>query len=161
LTRKFVAEMSQKAAQSISDATGLPNRQAFDEGKASPFVAISDVSSLKPTNERFGHSAGDTLMRRLGEVLASVGLDAYHDLGSTILCKGESHQELNLKLSEAQRILSQHSFPVSESEGRIHTIEGKDFFFGIGATLEEAEVVLKHQKKIRTPEKAKGASQKF
>jgi hypothetical protein len=161
LTRKFVAEMSQKAAQSISETIGLPNRHAFDEGKVSPFVALSEVNNVNPTNERFGCSAGEMLMRRFAEVLASVGLEAYHNLGSTILCKGESYQELSLKLSEAQRILRQQPFPVRESDGRVHTIEGAGCCFGIGTTLEEAELALKDQKETRAPEKAKGVCQKI
>jgi len=122
---------------------------------------MSDVRNLKPTNERFGLSAGDVLIRRLAEVLTSVGLDAYHNLGGTILCKGESYEDLNLKLSQAQEILRQQSLSVGETNGRIHMIEGADFCFGIGTTLEEAEVALKHQKQMRAPEKAMGACQKI
>jgi GGDEF domain-containing protein len=156
LTRKFVAEMSQKAnkakrrAGSASDQTGLPNRRAFNEGKSSPFVAMSDVYSLKKTNHRFGHVAGDLLIRRLAEVLTSVGLDAYHDLGGMFLCKGESHQELNLKLSQAQQIVRQESSPVREDSG-VTTIQEVEFCFGIGTTLEEAEHSLNQQKQLRTP----------
>jgi hypothetical protein len=163
LTRRFVAEMSQKAkshAGLVSDNTGLPNRQAFDSGKASPFAAMTDVRGMKVFNEQFSHAAGDMLIRRFAEVLTSVGLDAYHSLGATILCKGESYEELNLKLSQAQQILRQQSFSVRETNGRIHTIEGADFCFGIGTTLEEAEVALNHQKQLQTPEKAKRAGQK-
>src|SRR3984885_10134238 len=155
LTRKFVAEMSQKAkkvkrrAGSASDQTGLPNRRAFDEGKGSRFVAMSDVHSLKATNHRFGLVAGDALIRRLAEVLTSVGLDPHHDLGARFLCKGESRQELNLKLSQAQQILRQESSPVRE-DGRITAIQGLEFCFGIGTTLDEAEHCLHHQSELRT-----------
>lgn len=150
--------MSQKAAQSSSETTGLPNRQAFDDGKVSPFVAVSDVKNLKP-NERFGHAVGDILLHRLAEVFISVGLDAYHDLGGTLLCRGESYEDLNLKLSQARQILRQ-PLSVGETDGRIHTIEGADFCFAIGTTLEEAQLALKRQKQIRAPEKAKSAGQK-
>jgi hypothetical protein len=40
-TRKRVSEMSpdeMRRALLISDKTGLPNKRAFDEGEASPFV---------------------------------------------------------------------------------------------------------------------------
>jgi hypothetical protein len=83
-------------------------------------------------------------------VLISVGLDAYHDKGDEFLCKGKSYQELNNKLSQAQRILMQEPFPVLAVDGgRITTIPGADFCFGIGTDLKEAEVSLKHQKELR------------
>jgi GGDEF domain-containing protein len=156
LTRKFVAEMSQKAKESaefVSEMTGLPNRRAFDERSTSPFVAMSDVDNLKPINDRFGYSVGDMLIRRFAEVLTSVGLDAYHNLGGTFLCKGESYQELNVKLSEARQILRQQPFSVYDADGRVIAIESTEFSFSIGTTVEEAEISLSHQKKLRTPER--------
>ena len=158
LTRKFVAEMSQKAkgsAEFVSGMTELPNRRAFDERSTSPFVAMSDVDNLKPMNDRYGYSIGDMLIRRFAEVLMSVGLDAYHHLGGTFLCKGESYQELNVKLSEARQILRQQPFSVYDADGRVIAIESTEFSFGIGTTIEEAEISLSHQKKLRTPENAR------
>src|ERR1022692_1608276 len=35
----------------ISALTGLPNRQAFDQGKASPFVAIADLNRMRMFND--------------------------------------------------------------------------------------------------------------
>ena len=158
MARKFVAEMSQKAqrhAEFVSGMTGLPNRRAFDERSTSPFVAMSDVDNLKPMNDRYGYSIGDMLIRRFAEVLMSVGLDAYHHLGGTFLCKGESYQELNVKLSEARQILRQQPFSVYDADGRVIAIESTEFSFGIGTTIEEAEISLSHQKKLRTPENAR------
>jgi GGDEF domain-containing protein len=158
LTRKFVAEMSQKAkrdAEFVSEMTGLPNRRAFEERSTSPFVAMCDVENLKPINDRYGYSVGDMLIRRFAEVLASVGLDAYHHLGATFLCKAESHQELNVKLSEARQILRQQPFSVYDVDGRVIAIESTEFSFGIGTTVEEAEVFLGQQKKLRMPESVK------
>jgi GGDEF domain-containing protein len=151
-TRKRVAEMSpeeMRRALLVSDKTDLPNKRAFDEGKVSPWVAMSDVNGLKSLNDEFGYSAGDTLIRRFAEVLVSIGLDAYHDKGDEFLCKGESYQDLNNKLSQAQRILRNQPFPALAVDGRITTIPGADFCFGIGTDLKEAEVSLKHQKELR------------
>jgi hypothetical protein len=89
------------------------------------------------------------LIKRLAETLISVGLDAYHDKGDEFLCKGKSFQELNQKLSQAQRILSQQPFVVIALDGRITTIAGADFSFGIGTNLLEAERSLKNQKELR------------
>ncbi len=128
-----------------SKLTGLPNRHAFDEGKASPFVAIADVDLMKVFNDSYGPIAGDTLLRRLAKILVSVGLDAYHDRGDKFLCKGESHQELNAKLSQARQIFGE-PFQIY-ADGRIQTIEGTDFSFGIGTTAQEEEASLVEAKK--------------
>jgi GGDEF domain-containing protein len=152
LTRKRVAEMSpeeMRVALLVSAKTGLPNRRAFDEGVASPFVAMSDVNGLKALNETFSYSAGDILIRRFAEALTSVGLDAYHNHGDEFLCKGESFQDLNLKLAQAQRHLRQEPFAVCGLDSRIATIPGADFCFGIGISLDEAEASLKRQKELQ------------
>ena len=153
LTRKRVEQMSpqeMRHALLISDKTGLPNRRSFDEGKASPWIAMSDVNGLKALNDEFGYSAGDTLIRRFAEVLIRVGVDAYHDKGDEFLFKGNSYQDLNCKLSLAQRILREEPFPVLAVDGgRVTTIPGADFCFGIGTDLKEAEVSLKRQKELR------------
>jgi GGDEF domain-containing protein len=153
LTRKRVEQMSpeeMRHALLISDKTGLPNRRSFDEGDVSPWIAMSDVNGLKALNDEFGYSAGDALIRRFAEVLIRVGLDAYHDKGDEFLFKGRTYQDLNDKLSQAQRILRQEPFPVLAVDGgRITTIPGADFCFGIGTDLKEAEVSLKRQKELR------------
>ena len=115
VTRKRVAEMSpeeMRRALSVSDKTDLPNRRAFEEGKAAPWVAISDVNGLKALNDEYGYSAGDALIRSFAEVLVNVGLDAYHDKGDEFLCKGSPIRILIINsLTKAQRILRQQSFP--------------------------------------------------
>lgn len=131
----------------ISELTGLPNRQAFDEGegKASPFVAVADVSRMKVFNDYYGPIAGDALLRRLAKILIGVGLDAYHDREDEFLCKGKSGEELTAKLSQARKICRE-AFQVY-ANGHIQTIEGADFSFAIGTALEQAEASLRDAKK--------------
>ena len=134
-----------------SSLTGLPNRQAFDEGRASPFVAIADVDLMRVFNDVYGQIAGDALLCRLAKILIGVGLDAYHQQGDEFVCKGESREELHAKLSQAREIFRE-SFQVY-AEGRIQTIEGTDFSFGIGTSLEEEKAALYEAKKaIVSPE---------
>src|SRR6266853_436469 len=129
----------------VSALTGLPNRQAFDEGKASPFTAVADVELMRVFNDFYGQIAGDALLRRLAQILIGVGLDAYHDQRDEFLCKGESREELNAKLLQARQIFRE-SFQVY-AEGRIQAIEGTDFSFGIGKSLEEEEAALNHARR--------------
>jgi len=151
VTRKRVSEMTpeeMRQALLVSDKTGLPNKRAFDEGRLSPWVAMSDLNGLKALNDEFGYSAGDGLIRRFAEVLIGVGLDAYHDKGDEFVFKGESYQELNEKLSQAQGLLRNQPFAVCGMDGRITSVPGADFCFGIGPNLEEAERSLKRQKRL-------------
>lgn len=151
-TRKRVSEMSpeeMREALLVSEKTGLPNRRAFDERESSPWVAMCDVNGLKALNDGFGYSAGDILIRRLAEVLIGFAVDAYHDKGDEFLCRGNSYQELNQKLSHAHRLLQEQPFAVCGMDGRITSVPGADFCFGIGTNLEEAERSLKHQKELR------------
>jgi GGDEF domain-containing protein len=129
----------------ISELTGLPNRQAFDDGKPTPFVAIADVDRIQKFNDFYGYIPGDALLRRLGKILIDTGLDAYHQQGDEFLCKGETYQELQDKLSRARQIFRE-PFQVY-TDGRIQTLEGTDFSFGIGKTLEEAKGPLCEAKK--------------
>ena len=152
LFRKRVAEMSaeeMRQALLVSEKTGLPNRRAFDESEASPFVAMSDIDGLKMMNDKYGYATGDMLIRTFTEVLLRVGLDAYHDKGDEFLCRGGSIQELNLKLSQAQLLMHTKTFVAEAMDGRITQIEGAEFCFGIGTNLAEAERSLKRQKELR------------
>jgi GGDEF domain-containing protein len=122
----------------------LPNRQAFDDGGASPFVAVADADLMKVFNNSYGPIAGDAVLRRLAKILVLAGLDAYHQQGDEFLCKGESREELHSKLSEARQIFRE-PFEVY-AEGRIQTLEETDFSFAIGTTVAEAQAVLRQSK---------------
>jgi GGDEF domain-containing protein len=128
----------------ISALTGLPNRQAFDDSKPSPFVAVADVDLMKLFNDSYGPIAGDAVLRRLAKILVLAGLDAYHQQGDDFLCKGESREELHASLSEARQIF-RDPFEVY-AEGRIQSLEETDFSFAIGTTVEEAQAVLRRAK---------------
>ncbi len=136
----------------VSALTGLPNRQAFDDGKPSPFVAIADVELMKLFNDFYGPIAGDALLRRLAKILIGVGLDAYHQLGDEFLCKGDSREELNTKLSQARKIF-RAPFQVY-ADGRIQTIEEMDFSFVIGTSLEEEKAAIHKAKKSVAPKES-------
>ena len=152
ITRKRVSEMTpeeMRHALLMSEKAGLPNRRAFEEEKGSPWVAMADIDGLKALNDNFGYSAGDVLIRRFSELLVNVALKAYHDKGDEFLLKGESYQELNEKLAQAQTLLDNEPFAVCGIDGRIAIIPGANFCFGIGTNLEEAERSLKRQKELR------------
>lgn len=132
----------------VSTLTGLPNRSAFDQGKAAPFMAVVDIDLMKVFNESFGPIAGDTLIRRLAKILVGVGLDTYHQQGDEFLCKGQSREELNEKLTRARQLF-RAPFEIY-SGGRIQNIEETDFSFGIGTSIEESEAAVLNARKAGT-----------
>jgi predicted protein tyrosine phosphatase/GGDEF domain-containing protein len=134
----------------VSAVTGVPNRLAFDQGKASPFVAVVEVDLMKVFNDSFGPMASDALLMRLAKILLHVGLDAYHVGGEKFLCKGDARLELNAKLSQARRIFGE-PFQVYAG-GRLQTIEGADFSFAIGTTVEQVEAALDKDKRTTRKE---------
>ena len=129
-----------KQAVLLSELTGLPNLQAFNRATPSPYVAIVDVDLMQRFNKSYGEIAGDALLRRLGKILISVGLDAYYSQGDEFLCRGDSREALHTKLLRARQ-LSREPFQIY-AEGRIQTIEEADFSFGIGSAPEELTAAL-------------------
>ena len=85
ITFMDVSERKQKEAQiqylnSYDTLTGLLNRRSFEENRAKldiidnlPLsVIFADINGLKMTNDIFGHSAGDELIKRSSEILQRV-----------------------------------------------------------------------------------------
>jgi diguanylate cyclase (GGDEF)-like protein len=70
------AEAASSSRAVTDDLTGLKNRRALVE-RISPLassgveatVVYCDLDGFKPFNDRFGHSAGDALLRRLADAL--------------------------------------------------------------------------------------------
>ena len=128
----------------ISALTGLPNRQAFDEKPSSPFLAVLDVDLMNVFNDVYGRIAGDTLLRRLAKTLLGAGLDAYHSHEDEFLCRSESREELTARLLQAKLAFQQQV--QIYADGRIQTIEGANFSFGIGESVNQARAILRSAK---------------
>jgi diguanylate cyclase (GGDEF)-like protein len=83
--------------------TGLLNRKSFDQELAaalmqakprSSVLVLIDLDQFKPVNDHYGHSAGDVVLRRIGERLAQCtpAPDAAYRLGGdefALLLRGE------------------------------------------------------------------------
>ena len=149
--RRRVAEMSPEEMRRellTSEATGLPNRRAFNEAGHAVAVAMSDMDGLKALN-KFGYEAGNALLRAKADALRNVGLEAYHDKGDEFLCRGDSTEDLQAKLGRARAILRDRTIVVERADGSTLSVTGADFSYGVGKDIDEAEFGLRSHKAER------------
>jgi GGDEF domain-containing protein len=149
--RRRVAEMSPEEMQRqllTSEATGLPNRRAFEEAGVASAVAMSDVDGLKALNE-YGYEVGDAVLRAKADVLREVGLEAYHDKGDEFLCRGNNTTELQADLERARAVLRDRTIVVERADDCVLSLTGADFSYGVGRNIHEAEFRLKRHKSER------------
>lgn len=112
--------------------TGLQNRAAFEESYQDPiynFVAVVDMDSLKYLNDEYGHRVGDSYLKQLANNLAE-------HLGDHLVFR-----------------LSGDEFAILHTQGlplRADLNSTREVFpcfsFGVGRTLESADLDLKLNK---------------
>lgn len=134
LTRRLYEAQHGLAHQVFHDSlTGLPNRllfaQRLDEAmQKGDFVLIFvDLDDFKDVNDRFGHAAGDELLRAVGErlkrslssrdTLARIGGDEF-----AILVVGE--QGVPEVVADRLRVALREPFPVHGSSVRVRASMG-------------------------------------
>ena len=103
IAERLARENARMAATSHEEArtdalTGLPNRRALIDdldaqlanagGKRSVVLALFDLDGFKQYNDTFGHPAGDALLARLGERLATAvdGIGNAYRMGGDEFC---------------------------------------------------------------------------
>lgn len=131
LLTNMVASMTQeeiRAAIYTDTLTDIWNRRAFELSPKTPVLAIIDLDSLKWVNDNAGHRHGDILLVHVARTLQKMfGDDAYRLSGDEFVVRGETYTDLFTKL---------------DTEGRI-------FSFGVGSTLDSADVRLRTDKLSR------------
>jgi diguanylate cyclase (GGDEF)-like protein len=112
--------------------TGLPNRRTF-ERQTSPYlllakrqnrpvaIAMLDLDNFKQINDTYGHPAGDTVLRRLGDLLrhAFRGEDVVARWGGeefVVALFGSTREAGVRRLTELLHLLSRE--PISAPDGR-------------------------------------------
>ena len=125
--------------------TGLHNRAFFDDavqhlrsaGYAQTGIIIGDLNGLKPANDKFGHPAGDALIRRAAEVLkkaigehdiaARVGGDEF-----AVLLRGKDERAAKQMIERIRKLVEVNNQfyqgpPLSMSMGASITDDKKNF----------------------------------
>ena len=142
--------------------TGLYNRSYFEEslerlerGRHFPIsIVMSDVDNLKVINDQLGHSAGDDMLKRVGQVLtiafraedvvARIGGDEF-----SVLLPETSVNAAEAALHRLYDILEEHNTnyftdnPLHLSIG----ISTADYGKSLMETLKEADAAMYHQKR--------------
>jgi diguanylate cyclase (GGDEF)-like protein len=130
------------AAYQIDSLTGLPTRDHFDRRlvecidrvrrQGAPFCAILflDLDDFKPVNDRFGHAAGDRVLRavadrlaggiRPGDLLSRRGGDEF-----TLLVDGIQHADEARLIAERLVRMSRDPF----------IVDGKELHVGVSAGI--------------------------
>ena len=133
--------------------TGLKNKVAYDEGERQPFQAFADADGLKQINDRFGHDAGNELLKAVGEAFKAEGFtDAIHFSGDEFGMEGASHADVEAKMRRVQERLANTELVFSDSKGKLYVKKGVGLTYGIAETLAAAEEGTKSVKAQREQE---------
>lgn len=99
----------------IDELTGLPNRRALELRlrRRGQSMAMVDVDHFKRFNDRWGHDAGDQVLRRVAEALANIrGGRAYRYGGEefAIVFRSRHVDRLRIALDDGRRRIAQRPF---------------------------------------------------
>jgi len=138
MNTKFLEQIASMSPEDLYKAiycdqmTGVLNRKAFDDNSAdhAGAVAVIDLDSLKYLNDTLGHRTGDAFLCGLAEALGTEFTEVYRLSGDEFALLGSNGLEFARKLEQVRQ-----AFP--------------SFSYGIGSTVEEADVKLRADKAFR------------
>jgi diguanylate cyclase (GGDEF)-like protein len=142
-----------RGERTTDELTGVGNLRGFKEAQAkekAPAVAASDSDGMAAFNDRFGHAAGDELLKAKASALKQAGLEAYRVGGDEFLYRGTSDADLKAKLDKAREILRNTVFDLTMKDGTTVQLKGVDFSYGTGADVQAADKALYRHKDERT-----------
>lgn len=153
-TRKRVAEMSEsemRTALLTDTLTGIRNRRAWDEVRASApkaVVAAIDLDSLGWLNDNMGHEAADEILRAVGEAFQREGVEAFRTGGDEIMGHFDTREEASEALGRVRALLDQATFTAVKGDQRV-TKNGVGLSFGLGPDTKAADDDLYRDKAER------------
>lgn len=120
-------------ASTHDELTGLQNRRSFNEalkGMSEYILIFFDVNELKETNDTYGHSAGDKLLKTVSEVIHEVFPRTYRvggDEFNVITDKSEFNEDKLREIDNKLRDITenrQEKFTYSVAYGYADSSEG-------------------------------------
>ena len=139
-----------KAALLTHELTGIPNRRAYEDSVKKPAQASVDVDSLKWINDNAGHEGGDQMLKAVAQALHEAsGGNAYHISGDEFVVQGDTPEQAQRALADAQERLAGATLTFEHPDGRTVQLKGIGVSHGIGQTLEQADADLGRSKSAR------------
>lgn len=128
--------------------TGLGNKRYMEELKAgAKYFAYLDLDNLGALNDFLGHDAGDALVATAGEIIQrhTQRGEAFRPGGDEFVLFGDSMEELQATIEAINRELA--GAGVANSKGELKGLAGS---WGLGTTIERADMAMLQEKKART-----------
>lgn len=132
------------------ELTGIPNRRAYEDSVKKPIQVSADVDSLKWANDNMGHAAGDQMLKAVATALHEAsGGNAYHLSGDEFAVQGDTPEQAQAAMADAQNRLAGATLTFEHPDGRTVTLKGIGISHGQGVTLDRAEAALGGAKAAR------------
>lgn len=142
-------ELIQFASSDYKSGGIFQNEAAWKEREKQPHIASTDVDGLGAINDKYGHAAGDALLRAWAESFKKAGLKAYRVGGDEVWSQGQDKEQLQAQLEQARNHLRNATFHYTKPDGSQGTLTGVDFSYGIGPDEHSADRALYEHKNQR------------
>lgn len=142
------SELKKAALEDYKSGGAFLNERAWKEREPLPHMAITDVDGLGAVNDKFGHEAGDHLIKAYGEAFRRAGIKAYRIGGDEVMAQGETPEQLKAQLEAAREHLKGAKIHFKK-DGEPHTLSGVDFSYGIGPDEKTSDSALYQHKRER------------
>ncbi len=120
--------------------TNLPNREKLINDMDNKYVAIINIDDFKEINDFFGIKVGDEIIKEFGEFLNSLQI-TYKLSGDEFAIIADKPAKLKHMANNIIYQLKKKKFQTGQEEIKLN------ISVGIGQTLSEADIALKHSKK--------------
>lgn len=129
----------------------------YDNGKQEHLIA-TDADSLKFFNDKFGHGAGDAVLRAIGDAIREVGLgdDFYHVSGDEFNGKTADTEDAGKRLAKADEWLREHTVRFKDKDGVEHVVKGVGLSYAIGEKGENFKSIDERLKGVKAEREAAG-----
>jgi GGDEF domain-containing protein len=154
LTQQMRDEITALRAENQRLATrfDIPRYEANQpQVDAAPIKIAVDVQGLGAMNDKFGHAAGDALLKAFGQEAKRLGMDVYHVSGDEWVIAWSGDQDgANTAAEQLRNAWADAEITVELPDGSITRYKGFGIYTGTGDTFEHAYNAVNTAKSART-----------
>ncbi|MBK8583244.1 MAG: diguanylate cyclase [Flavobacteriales bacterium] len=139
LTNLLIEDRSQ--ARVAGSRQPIEGMTVYDDERVSARKIFIDGDGFNAINKKMGHSAGDEIIKFMGEAIAAeFPGDADHKGGDEFYIHSNfSDEEAAAKLEKVRAVTRSKKFVAIDADGNERVQDGVDFSFGIGSDVDGAE----------------------